>query len=74
MKKENKTKKFTIWDSIVLLILIVILIPFLLNVLSGFVNQNYQSFFINLALSIFTIWGIVSYIKKLVVSIKNKKK
>jgi len=74
MNKEDKKKKFTTTDAIVLVVLIIILIPFLLSILEGFIKQDYQVFFINLGLSIFTIFGIIKYIKKLIADIKSKKK
>lgn len=71
---ENKTtKQFTIWDSIVLLVLLLILTPFLLNVLENIIKQDYYIFFVNLLLSIAVLWGIKKYIKKLFLNYKDPK-
>ena len=69
--KDKIIKNFTLWDFIVLLILIVILIPFALSALIGFIDQNYTVFFINLGLFIFTLFGIIKYVKKLLLGLKN---
>ena len=71
---ENKTtKQFTIWDSIVLLVLLLILTPFLLSILESIIKQDYYIFFVNLLLSIAVLWGIKKYIKKLFLNYKDPK-
>lgn len=67
-------KNFTWWDAIVLLVLILILAPIALNVLMGLAEQNYTTFFVNLALSGLIAWGIVKYVKKLLAGFKNSNK
>jgi hypothetical protein len=73
MEEKTKTKKFTIWDYVVLFVLVIILFPFLLSVLEGLADKDYQALLINLSLSIFTIYGIIKYAQKLSVSIKTNK-
>jgi len=70
---EEKTIKFTIWDYIVLFVLIIISFPFLLGTLEGLTNKDYQVLLINFSLSAFTIYGIIKYIQKLSISIKTNK-
>lgn len=71
---ENQTvKKFTLWDSVVLLMLIIIIVPFMLGVAEGFFSQMYERLFANLLLVAIAIVGIVKYSKKLSKSIKSRK-
>ena len=73
MGEEDKVKKFTTWDFIVLVVLVIILFPFLLSVLEGLTNKNYETLLISFSLFIFTIYGIVKYAQKLSITIKTNK-
>ncbi|MFH0972733.1 MAG: hypothetical protein V1768_01915 [Patescibacteria group bacterium] len=71
--ENEKITKFTLWDSVVLLILIIIVVPFAIGILEGVVSQIYERIFVNLLLLSITLAGVVKYSKKLLNSIKNRK-
>ncbi|MEA3464361.1 MAG: hypothetical protein U9R14_04820, partial [Patescibacteria group bacterium] len=62
--KNQKIKKFTLWDTVVLLMLIILIIPFILGMLEGITTQFYAGFFIHLLLFAITVKGIIKYFKK----------
>ncbi|MDO8555468.1 MAG: hypothetical protein Q7R75_02790 [bacterium] len=74
----EKKKKFGVWDSICLFILIINLFPFGLGFLEGFRTGNYTLLFGFIILLGFNIWGIIKYAnrytKELLFSGKETKK
>ncbi|MBU1164892.1 hypothetical protein KKA15_05030 [Patescibacteria group bacterium] len=69
---ENQIfKKFTLWDSVVLLVLILIAIPSILGVLEAVTGQDYYQMTVYLFISAIILFGIFKYSKKLVSNIKN---
>ena len=64
-------KKFTLWDSVVLSVLILITLPSTLGVLEAMTAQDYYQVMVYLFILAIFLFGIFKYSKKLASNIKN---
>ena len=68
MKESREVKprviKFSVWDTIVLLILLLIFPSFLLGIFEGVVSGNNNTLGVNTLLVILTFYGLIKYFRK----------